>query len=400
MTPSPSHTNKNELRNRILLYVTAISLTLIAAITYLYLKHYSGHELYREADRSGSLIQKFKYYKKHHEDYDLIFVGDSRTYCNIQPYFVDQSFGSKSYNLAIFAHWFPTQYPFIRDLLESGTAKNKTVIWSIAVSNFIHAKGYPIVQNSYPLKIKDIATYWSIGFPISELFNNTLYYHFLPIHYALEYTRSKSAKIDLSLQKELFSKPLDNNKGNLKPNESHIPKLPFTDKIQQEVFNNHITSYTTLSTAGSYYRIELDHEFFRKKQREYSSQKLSTNNNNSNSLAEIDTQIYLYNLFIKILDEFKSHNINLIVNVVEEAPHVYGSKSDLAAHRNFMNNKIRKEVESRGFRFIGVNYDLFKDADYFDYNHMNSVGSTKYSVALGKILRQEARKISSSNKGK
>ncbi len=62
---------------------------------------------------AAPLANKLLYYRQHRSDYNLVLLGDSLTYTGLHPEFIDPLLGTRSVNLAIFAHWFATQYPLI-----------------------------------------------------------------------------------------------------------------------------------------------------------------------------------------------------------------------------------------------------------------------------------------------
>ena len=69
-----------------------------------------------------SALQKVARYRQRALQYDLLFVGDSRTYCAMHPEQIDPLLGTRSVNLAFWAHWFPSQYPAAQDILEAAPA--------------------------------------------------------------------------------------------------------------------------------------------------------------------------------------------------------------------------------------------------------------------------------------
>src|SRR5687768_3481145 len=74
-----------------------------------------------EADAGPGYLRnvqtKADHYRERAAEFNLIYVGDSRTLCGIDPGVVDSAIGTRSFNLAHWAHWFDTQYPSFTQLV-------------------------------------------------------------------------------------------------------------------------------------------------------------------------------------------------------------------------------------------------------------------------------------------
>src|ERR1700739_589891 len=70
-----------------------------------------------DAKNVGELPEKFEYYKKNKEKYNIVYFGDSRTYTNINNLQLDTILKTNSYNIAMWANWLPNQYAFLQDSL-------------------------------------------------------------------------------------------------------------------------------------------------------------------------------------------------------------------------------------------------------------------------------------------
>jgi len=104
------------------------------------------------------------------------------------------------------------------------------------------------------------------------------------------------------------------------------------------------------------------------------------------TLEAIKIDPRLETLFIEILTIFKEHQINLIVNEYTDAPFTYKIEKNKAIQHQYL-TKIKSIVESNGFTYIKPDMSSFKDEDYFDHNHLNHIGSEKYSTLLGHTLK-------------
>jgi len=111
-----------------------------------------------EPSMTGYLHQRLAYYAEHRDEFDLVFVGDSRTYCGIPPAVMDPLLEARSLNLAVPAHWLPTQYPFLRDLLDC-LRPGTTVVLSLGPLNFVPAS--EAIQTGYPLSWGTPGTTWA-----------------------------------------------------------------------------------------------------------------------------------------------------------------------------------------------------------------------------------------------
>jgi hypothetical protein len=118
---------------------------------------------------TNPLINRLAWYESHLNDYNLIILGDSRTYCGVHAELLDPMLGTSSLNLASFAHWFPTQLAFVRDI-----APSTRVLWSIGSVNF-HTPGP--VQRIYPVGIRSALRYLRWGLSPQGLADNVFYYN-------------------------------------------------------------------------------------------------------------------------------------------------------------------------------------------------------------------------------
>ena len=107
-----------------------------------------GAGVYLDAvEGSQTLRHRVMDYAANPDRYDLVFIGDSRTYCGIHPEYLDPLLGTRSVNIANFAHWFPTQFAMERDL--GASLRGRTVVWTVGHQNFTPINLQPV----YPLRL-------------------------------------------------------------------------------------------------------------------------------------------------------------------------------------------------------------------------------------------------------
>src|ERR1700685_2756878 len=56
---------------------------------------------------ANGISDRVPWYLKHRAEFNLIFLGDSRTYCGVHTGLIDPHLGTRGINLAQFSHWFP-----------------------------------------------------------------------------------------------------------------------------------------------------------------------------------------------------------------------------------------------------------------------------------------------------
>jgi len=303
-----------------------------------------------------SALWKKQRYLKDASDYSLVYFGDSRTLSNFHPDRLDPLLGTRSINLGAIAHWLPTQYPFLRDIIAS-IPKSSTVVWSIGHQNFSMVGKE--ITNNYPIAPYR-SEYLSWGFTEEQLKSNLDYYN------STENTLTRRKAWNTWI-KQSYSKSVGlASKADILSSETLLDEAGSP------------TSQDIKTKGGGELRVEINHEFFRKKQLEFSGKFTA-----EHCLGE---EPYL-KMFSEMLTLFRKNDINLIVNEVEEAPTSYADLQSRAACRDYMRRKIQPMVEAEGFPYIRVDWDRFGAADYFDYNHLNSDGVEKFSPLIAEKIR-------------
>jgi hypothetical protein len=381
------------------------------------------------------LENRVEAYLRDPNGYNVIFLGDSRTYCGIHPELIEKFVpAAHGLNLSNFANWFPTQISEIEDLIGS-IPKQTLVVWTVGSQNFSGiSTGSLAIERVYPLHWSDLLrmSVAERGIP-KGMFDNYIYYTPL-LHGVLtlgEWRKAlrgagsqvlfslRAAELDDSehvswkvskLQGEL---PVDERRNALRRRSDNTSnsrvtngqaletaKVSLAEKVSAlqhaamrdagvdyaQVTTDHsqITSVIRYFHRGGYYRTEIDREYFRGKQREFGAAKISDSAARSFVVPEPGHMEWM--LFRRALDLFKARGVRLVVNEIEEAPFVYGNPIVRQKWRDFMRHRVRPEVESRGFTYIREDFDKYSDRDYFDYNHLNSDGVTKYTQFLAASL--------------
>lgn len=388
------------------------------------------------AGADQQLQNRFAYYEDHRDDFNLIFLGDSRTYCGMHPERIDPLLGTRSINLSSFSNWFPTQLAEVKRLVKA-IPKDTTVVLTTGHINFSCIGN---IQRVFPIDIPTALHYQTLDIPRTGLWDNVAFYN--PYLYfwavrgeirerflgwaqkpvtgvsvptvvavasnsfvaaALAAPASPDQTTVSSADPPLLSLSTAPFANVLTPNITRRATLPAdVERLVREYAsdsnvtlvdlnedNGHITSLVVYYKGGGYYRIEVDHAFFREKQR--------TNPQSPNlagPVAEPSPKIQApppapacLALFSEMLDVFQQNGVELIVNEIEEAPYTYRSEENRRAFREVMQTTVRPVVEAHGFRYVTTELGQLEDADYFDYNHLNSQGIEKYTPMLADALR-------------
>lgn len=352
---------------------------------------------------SFGVIQRSVWYKQNAGRFDVVFLGDSRTFCGIQPELIDPLLGVRSINLAQFANWLPTQYPLIRDLVGS-IPPGTTVVWSVGHQNFLAANS---IQRVYPIDWRTALQYLAWRVPTAGLFDNVAHYNPLLRLWSdrgsirQRWTEILHSDAPLNLP-SLFPaahaatfRPMGTGTAQSPlEGEATVRSRYAQDPHVQSIFTvsdrGQINSVVLYLMGGGYYRIELDPDYFRRKQQEFAPPPMSDAQAAATALPEPDPG--LMRLFDAILDQFAAHHVALVVNEIEEAPFMYANPIMRLKWREFMDQLIRPRVEARHFTYIRPDTASLRDDDYFDYNHLNSSGSELYAAALSAVLRPILRK--------
>jgi hypothetical protein len=343
----------------------------------------------------GEIRPKVAYYQEHASDFNLIFLGDSRTYCAFHPERLDPLLGTRSMNLAYWGHWFPVQLAATRDTLEAAPA-GTTVVWSIGQQNF-----FPVHESAgkgYPIGAAQVPSYRRMGFRWAFLKENIFYFN--PFTQLIVFPASLRTRLDDKMQEPAWRHRVDPLAGvipepspameaqkqrRLQSLMTQLGEIPSVRTTRTRYEGTRLTSLVVLYAGGGYERIELDHAFFREKQRLHHAELLAQK---GDQLPGVEPDPAYWNVFIATLDLFAQRGVKLIVNEMEEASNNYVSPSHREASRRFMQEHVRPTVERYGFAYTRVAWEVFTDEDYFDYNHLNRRGIEKFTLRVAEALRQ------------
>lgn len=389
-----SSSKSSSTKLNVVLYLVCFFLPLIAGSLFLY----NG----QQKDISsiyGVPKEKLRFFREYGHTFNLIFIGDSRTFCGIHPDIMDGYLGTNSVNMAAFAHWFPTQLPYYQDMVKN-IKPGTTVVWTIGHQNFTNSGK---VQSRYPIKLKNLPTYLLWGYPIEELADNLIHFNpftqivakrqemhqsiygyfdkpvasFFPPALSVQANEASKAKLASELKLKQIRESKEKQLTEFYKKDRNVYGVDFPDET-----GDTIHSVALLRSQGSYCRVELDHPYFRAKQKE---------NHDRFAGKKIDYEFhampqYMSN-FKAILKLFKDNHIKLIVNDIQEAPNQYADKKQQQSYTDYMTNVVKPIVTSYGFPFIRVDQSDFTDEKYFDYNHFNSEGGAVYDARLAQQLK-------------
>lgn len=318
----------------------------------------------------GNLTPKRNAYLAQAAGHDVVYFGDSRVLCAFHPDLLDPLTGRRSFNLAHWANWLPTQYAFLADVIPR-LPRDTVVVWSIGHQNFEKAAIQPV----YPIGWRRLPEYLAMGFTVGDLADNLL--TFTPPLMLAGQRENVLGLVDRVLARPLWRRaaapaPPGAVPAAVGPGED--PSLVGRTETYRE--GGRLVSYALVKTNGAYLRVETDPAYYRERQVAPAA--------HAPSFAPSDGYLALFRATLAL---FERHGVRVIVNELEEAPHTY-TPGRLAEVRRFMRVVVRAEVESRGHAYIRADFDRLDDSLYFDWNHLNSRGVVAYSAMIAPLLRE------------
>ena len=351
------------------------------------------------SDGTSPIASRLLHFQENNSDYDLLFIGDSRTYVGLHPEIIDPILKSRSLNLASFSNWMPTNVSLIQDLAPK-VPKGTTVIWSVGHVNFVPGQ---TIQRVYPISFPLAIWYERIGLKWKGLWDNAFYYN----RY-LNFLVTRAESLDWFKRKMKERVRLDSVFGSARASTvrpsadygisdtlaSRLMREPearkaFSERMAKDQKATHIdfpmaegkvNSIVLFMAGGGYFRIELDHEFFRSKQK--ASPRPCEDDGTCSVPKPHDFDPVIVSIFEEGLRTFKRFGVNVIVNELEETPYVYPSAARRRVFREKMKTDIASIVERYGYSYVTTPLERLQSKDYFDYNHLNSEGISKYSPML------------------
>ena len=337
-------------------------------------------------------------YLAHKDSYRMLFIGDSRTYTDIQPRVTGPITGRTAYNLASFGLWMPVQYLEFRDVfgkIPPGTV----VVWSLSHHNFMPIGDRWWIPGQYKFTLSDAAEYLQDGYPASRIIREYEESPYSPVD------RLVSARKLLmrSLETRVWTRPAP-SPSSPQPVDSRIASraqmnqeaaVALLEALRQDhnvniaapvVNDGVVTSIETTRTDGGYDRILIDREFFLTQQR-----KLWPNHGEDRSGCQVVPNAVYMRTFSKILALISRYRLRVVLNYIEDAPGSWTSESDRRCARQFMADTIVPILAQHGIEFIAPDFYPvihFSNDYYFDDSHLITEGAALYSQMLGEELRQ------------
>jgi len=338
--------------------------------------------------------------------YRLLFVGDSRTYTDIQPRVVDPIVSRNSYNLASFGLWIPVQYLEFRDVFKE-VPPDSVIVWSLSHRNFVPIGDRWWIPGQYPFGLDDLAEYVRDGYPLKRAIQE---YEEAP-YSSVDAVVKGRKKLLASLQQVVWQRPapptpppaatirspdldrgydVESSRADLTQaeiNSAAAARIMETLKQDSRVtgvsplaVDGIIRSIESTRSDGGYERIIVDHDFFREQQ-----SKLWPRRTDVVGVCQFDANQVYMKTFTKILDLVSKYRLRMIVNYIEDAPGSWQSDLDRHCAKQFMIDKIAPILKQRGIAFI--NPDLypiiqFSNEFYFDNSHLTTEGGAIYSRLL------------------
>jgi hypothetical protein len=358
-----------------------------------------------------NLTDRVAAYLEEPEPYSAVFLGDSRTYCDVHPELLEPLVpGLHALNLSNFSNWFPTQLALIREIVQRIPPRT-LVVWSIGHGNFSGiGSGTLSVQRVYPIGFLDAARlmWWNYGRAPQGLFDNLSYYQ-PPLH-AFVAARELHGAFEAALKRPIISSDKvvriaytsaahagtaqgapgamqeDKLSAAARALEQRARSDPDVTAATATVDEGRITSIIRYFRRGGYHRTEIDPDYFRAKQNAMGYKPLS--DAEANAYNTLPPGALEWRVFLSILDIFSQRGTRLVVNELEEAGFVYGHPLVRSKWRKMMRDLVQPEIERRGFTYMRTNLDALADDDYFDWNHMNSKGVGKYTIMLAQRLNE------------
>lgn len=341
--------------------------------------------------------------------YNMLFVGDSRTYTDIQPRVTDLVTMRKSYNLASFGLWMPVQYLEFRDVFPK-VPQGTVIVWSLSHHNFNPVGERWWIPGQYAFGLFDFVQYAFDGYPLRRILR--------------EYEEAPYSPADLvvGLRKKLLpspqtvmwrtpwlhrgvmaaaSAPGGERAAVPRPSVPSAAELNRTaaEQIMRRLKEDHqvisitpvmqdgiINSVETTRSDGGYDRIIVDRAFFKQQQ-----SKLWPPHPGGDIVCSVVANDVYMKTFTRILDLISKYRLRVIVNYIEDAPGSWPSEADRRCARQFIVRSIEQMLRRRGIAFIAPDfYPLIHESNdfYFDNSHLISEGAAKYSKALAIEIKQ------------
>lgn len=343
--------------------------------------------------------------------YNIVFIGDSRTFTDIQPRVIDLLIGRRSYNLATFGLWMPVQYLEFRDVfpeVPSGTV----LVWSLSHQNFAPVGERWWIPGQYAFGFFDFLEYAMDGYPVKRILQEYEESPYSPADLAVKAKKRLILPFQAivwrsghPISRQEAAQPTVPANGMLRP-EASQPVLQRAEsnraaaaRIINQMKNNDqvvyvspvvkdgvVNSVETTRVDGGYDRIIVDRDFFKAEQ----SQLWPVHSGSDDGCHFTANDVYM-RTFVKILNLISEYHLRVIVNYIEDAPGSWPSDSERSCAKRFMIQTIVPILRQRGIGFVAP--DLYPKINYsndyyFDNSHLHSEGAGIYSSLLAPELKK------------
>jgi hypothetical protein len=336
--------------------------------------------------------------------YRLLFVGDSRTYTDIQPRVVGPLLGKPAYNLASFGLWLPVQYLEFREVFEK-VPPDTVVVWSLSHHNFLPVGDRWWISGQYKFSLADGLEYALDGYPIPRVIREYEEAPFSPVDLGVTVRKKLIGFFGRTVWrggvKEVPANQQATNGGTsggtflAERNNAAATKVIEELKRDRQVNfvapvvrDGTINSVEATRIDGGYDRIIVDPAFFRKLQ----GGLWPKHSNRTDGCQFAANEVYM-RTFEKILNLISRYRLRVIVNYIEDAPGSWSSDAERACAKQFMVQKIVPILARRGIPAVFPDlYPRIKFSNewYFDHSHLHSEGAAIYSELLagelGKVI--------------
>lgn len=342
---------------------------------------------------------KVDVYLNHRDSYQMLFIGDSRTYTDIQPRVTDRITGRKAYNLASFGLWMPVQFLEFRDVFPR-IPRGTVVVWSLSHRNFMPVGDRWWIPGQYKFTLTDVAEYIHDGYPAARILREYEESPFSPVDRLVGIRKRLISALGTVVWKRGVSDSPSRNAPAPAPSSGSPQRAneetaaAITDALRQDrrveiiapvVNDGVVNSIETTRSDGGYDRILIDHEFFRKQQA-----KLWPNYGGDPSGCHVAPNDVYMETFSKILGLISRYQLKVVVNYIEDAPGSWASQADRQCAKQFIADRIVPLLARHGIEFIAPDFYPTIDSSndfYFDESHLITEGAALYSQLLGVELQ-------------
>ena len=375
------------IRNRIALYAAVIGLILGV---WLESPRYYRPPVYSVP--SGKVVA----YLAQPDAYQVLFVGDSRTFTDIQPRTVSPLIGRPSYNLATFGLWMPVEYLEYQDVFPH-VPQGTVVVWSLSHHNFAPVDVQWWIPGQYKFSLADAAEYVLDGYPVERVIREYDESPFSPVDLVVKRRKELTSSFENVVWRSnapaapaTESTPAaSGNADGINVDAARILELLKQDTsltyVSPTVDAGIITSIETIRTDGGYDRILVDDAYYRRQQAP-----LWPVHSNVTECQFNPNGVYM-RTFGKILDLVSKYQIRMVVNYIEDAPGSWQSDIERQCAKQFMQDKIVPMLTARGIAYMAPDlYPVigFNDDFYFDNSHLTTNGAAIYSKLFASDLAQ------------